>query len=103
MANRGDWARSELHSERAHYRLRRSRPGRLCVQGLLSEEGDGAQPAGRRHVDSRDRRFYFKCFPTSLVISNMFTDALPPKTVFRAVSALIMRRFFLSWSPFFLM
>src|SRR5215208_3471316 len=63
---------------------------------------DGAQPAGRRHSGSSDGRFYFRCFPTSFVMSNMFTDALPPKTVFKASSALIMRRFFLSCRPFFL-
>jgi len=36
---------------------------------------------------------YFKCFPTSLVISNMLTVALPPKTVFSVGSALIIRLF----------
>src|SRR5262249_48010772 len=46
---------------------------------------------------------YFRCFETSLVISNMLTCALPPKTAFSAGSALIMRLFFWSWSPFFLM
>ena len=39
-------------------------------------------------------RCYFKCLLTSLVISNMLTVALPPKTAFSAASALIMRLFF---------
>ena len=46
---------------------------------------------------------YFRCLLTSLVISNMLTVALPPKTGLSAASALIMRRFFVSCSPFFLM
>src|ERR1035437_193304 len=33
----------------------------------------------------------------------MLTCALPPNTALSLSSALIMRRFFLSWSPFFLM
>ena len=48
-------------------------------------------------------RNYFTCLLTRLVISNMFTWALPPKTGFSAASALIMRRFFWSWRLFFLM
>jgi len=43
------------------------------------------------------------CLPTSFVISNMFTEALPPKTAFSVASALIMRRFLASCSLFFLM
>ena len=46
---------------------------------------------------------YFRCFPTSLVISNILTADLPPNTVLRAASALIIRRFFLSCRSFFLM
>jgi hypothetical protein len=46
---------------------------------------------------------YFKCLLTSFVISNMFTDDLPPNTAFNAASPLIIRLFFLSCSPFFLM
>src|SRR4029079_3757674 len=46
---------------------------------------------------------YFRCLLTSFVIANMFTLALPPNTAFSLSSALIWRRFFLSWSPFFLM
>ena len=46
---------------------------------------------------------YLRCLLTSFVISNMFTAALPPNTVFRGASALIMRLFLASWRPFFLM
>jgi hypothetical protein len=46
---------------------------------------------------------YFRCFATSLVISNMFTVDLPPNTPFSTASALIIRLFFGSWSLFFLM
>ena len=46
---------------------------------------------------------YFKCLLTSFVISNMLTDDLPPNTALSDVSALIIRLFFLSCSPFFLM
>ena len=45
---------------------------------------------------------YFRCLLTSLVISNMLTVDLPPNTAFSAASALIMRLFFWSCSPFFL-
>src|SRR6185503_5416409 len=43
------------------------------------------------------------CLDTSLVISNMLTVLLPPKTALSAASALMFRRFFLSWRPFRLM
>ena len=46
---------------------------------------------------------YFRCFPTSLVISNMFTVDFPPNTAFSTASALIIRLFFGSCSSFFLM
>src|SRR5437762_12456512 len=46
---------------------------------------------------------YFRCLLTSLVISNMLTVALPPNTALSGSSALIMRLFFLSCRPFFLM
>jgi hypothetical protein len=46
---------------------------------------------------------YFRCFETSLVISNMFTVDLPPNTTFSGASALIIRLFFGSCSLFFLM
>jgi len=45
---------------------------------------------------------YFKCFETSLVISNMFTVDFPPNTIFKTASALIIRLFFGSCSLFFL-
>src|ERR1700723_2513500 len=53
-------------------------------------------------VSFRQPGGYFRCLLTSFVIANMFTEALPPKTAFRFSSALIIRLFFLSWSPFFL-
>src|SRR4029450_2629327 len=46
---------------------------------------------------------YFTWRLTSLVISNIETCFLPPKTAISAPSALIIRRFFLSCRPFFLM
>ena len=48
-------------------------------------------------------RHYFKWRPTSFVISNMSTVALPPKTAFSVASALIVRLAFGSCSLFFLM
>src|SRR5258708_36461484 len=45
---------------------------------------------------------YLRCLLTSLVISNIVTVFLPPKTAFNASSALMLVLFFLSWSPFFL-
>src|SRR5262245_51469338 len=58
----------------------------------------------RQSIDEADRRpNYFKCLPTSFVISNMLTVDLPPKTAFRLASALMLRLFFESCSPFFLM
>ena len=49
------------------------------------------------------RKDYFKCLLTSLVISNMLTWDLPPKTGFNVASDLIIRLFLASCSPFFLM
>src|SRR5260221_14493607 len=46
---------------------------------------------------------YLRCLLTSLVISNMLTCALPPNTGFSMSSDLIIRLFFLSCRPFFLM
>src|SRR4029453_15073468 len=46
---------------------------------------------------------YLRCLFTSLVISNMLTTLLPPKTGLRAASAWMLRRFLASWSLFFLM
>src|ERR1043165_1795074 len=47
-------------------------------------------------------RNYLTCLLTSFVISNMLTDDLPAKTALSAASELIIRLFFLSWRPFFL-
>src|SRR5262245_768773 len=66
-------------------------------------------PDRRKHVkgslerEKIERGYYFRCLPTSLVISNMLTCALPAKTGFSAASALIIRLFLASCSPFFLM
>src|SRR4029453_17096129 len=46
---------------------------------------------------------YFRCLLTSLVISNMLTEDLPPNTVLSVSSALIIRLFLVSCSLFFLM
>src|SRR2546421_12319551 len=46
---------------------------------------------------------YLRCLLTSLVISNMLTCALPANTGFSASSEWIIRLFFLSCRPFFLM
>src|SRR5262249_18879169 len=46
---------------------------------------------------------YLRCLATSLVISNIETCFLPPKTSLSLSSALIMRRFTLSCRLFFLM
>ena len=46
---------------------------------------------------------YLRCLETSLVISNIDTCFLPPKTSLSLSSALIMRRLVLSWRLFFLM
>ena len=61
----------------------------------LYYEAGGARP--------RHPRAYLTGLLTRRVISNMLTCALPPNTGFNAPSALIMRLFLLSWSPFFLM
>ena len=66
-------------------RGRRSRsPAAFCAAGL----GSG----GDQRLPSPDS--YLRCLPTSLVISNMLTTDLPPKTAFSLSSALIMRLFF---------
>src|SRR3989338_1087391 len=46
---------------------------------------------------------YDRCFETSLVISNMSTTALPPKTFLRLASATMLRLALGSWRLFFLM
>src|SRR5213596_2905215 len=53
--------------------------------------------------DENDELDYFRCLPTSFVISNMLTVALPPNTVFSLSSALMLRLFFGSCRSFFLM
>src|SRR4029077_9973292 len=62
--------------------------------------GKGAHPA---LPASPAHPAYFRCLFTSLVISNMLTEDLPPNTTLSGASALIIRLFFLSCSPFFLM
>jgi hypothetical protein len=46
---------------------------------------------------------YFRWFETSLVISNIETVFLPPKTAFSFSSPLMLRLLIGSWSLFFLM
>ena len=92
------------------------RKASLCAGG--SESTPVQTPRGRfarREANDRARRSlrsaqavpgalaYFKCLPTSLVISNMLTEAFPPKTALSVASALIIRLFFASCSLFFLM
>ena len=48
-------------------------------------------------------RAYLACLKMYFVISNIVTDALPPKSAFSLSSALIWRRFFLSCRLYFLM
>src|SRR3954454_22507326 len=55
------------------------------------------------HQPWRAEATYLTCLLTNLVISNMLTCALPPNTGFSASSDLIIRLFFLSCRPFFLM
>src|ERR1700716_3368889 len=55
------------------------------------------------HQPSARAAAYFRCLLTNLVISNMLTCALPPNTGFSMSSDLIIRLFFLSCRPFFLM
>src|SRR5713226_7393079 len=69
------------------------------VRGATCGEMEAPGEPGRRVTF----RSYLRCLLTSLVISNMLTVALPPNTAFRLSSALIMRLFFLSCRPFFLM
>jgi len=79
--------------ESATYRPGRPPTGRHTLGGA----GAGST------IDPAAPQTYFRCLLTSLVISNMFTAALPPKTAFSAPSALIVRLFLGSWSLFFLM
>src|SRR5258706_16271104 len=104
--NRRDVMRAPFRDEKADAitPLRRG----LGRSGKGEDEGGpaGAGVAGAVRSNDRpalDRAFatiYFRCLFPSLVISNIFTDALPPKTALRAASPLIMRLFFLSWRPF---
>ena len=77
---------------------------RRMIQSILSDAG-WAGKAGRAGQEGilPAVRAYFRCLFTSFVISNMLTDDLPPNTAFSVLSALIIRLFFLSCSPFFLM
>jgi len=72
---------------------------------VVRREPDGSNGVERleriERIERGDR--YFTCLLTSFVISNMLTEALPPKTGFSVASLLIIRRFFGSCSPFFLM
>ncbi len=58
----------------------------------------GTGPVGRTDGGAAPALDYFKCLDTSLVIWNMLTLPLPPNTFFNFASALIIRRFSLSWS-----
>ena len=66
---------------------------------------EGARPDWTRLFNLRRKHSggYDRCFETSLVMSNMLTCPLPPNTTLSLSSALIMRRFFASCRPFFLM
>ena len=64
--------------------------------------GPALQPCPCPELHLLSRR-YFKCLLTALVIWNMSTCFLPPKTAFSLSSALIIRLFFWSCSLFFLM
>ena len=69
------------------------------------EELEQASLCGRVHhpwTTFTPARAYPRCFATSLVISNMVTCFLPPKTAASFSSALIIVRFLASWRPFFL-
>src|SRR5216683_2251592 len=65
------------------------------------------QPCIHRHqplaISHGGVLIYLRCLLTSFVISNMLTVALPPNTGLSISSALIIRLFFLSCRPFFLM
>ena len=83
-----------------------------AVDGRIADVENGPPACRLAHIrragagstiDPAAPQTYFRCLLTSLVISNMFTAALPPKTAFSAPSALIVRLFLGSWSLFFLM
>src|SRR2546425_10271189 len=89
-------------------RSTRKTPRRRRGSGLFEAEApyirnENPAPRDRAQGGVRDAGIYFRCFETSFVISNMLTCFLPPKTCLRVSSALMFRRFFESWRPFFLM
>ncbi len=79
-------------------------PRDVRIAGVTAEHRFGVrmgrplqdEPGGLDAFESLDRPAYFRCLPTSFVISNMLTVDLPPKTAFSVASALIIRLFFLS-------
>ena len=76
--------------------------GIRTIRGVLSRSTSRTEGFERvERLERSDR--YFTCLLTSLVISNMLTEPLPANTGFSAASLLIIRRFFWSWRPFFLM
>jgi hypothetical protein len=81
-------------------------PGARAVQRTARGSYYFFKPATARRDNaglSKEILIYFRCFETSLVISNMLTWLLPLNTGLSASSALIMILFFLSCRPRFLM
>ena len=81
-------------------------PGARAVQRTARGSYYFFKPATARRGNaglSEEILIYFRCFETSLVISNMLTWLLPLNTGLSASSALIMILFFLSCRPRFLM
>ena len=81
----------------AHQTIGRTTAGRIEQTPVC--ERDRHRPRHQSAAGFRTRRgvgnrCYFKCLLTSLVMSNIFTEDLPPKTVLRVASALIIRLFF---------
>src|SRR5690606_5738389 len=77
----------------------------LAIRGISPETGGktrGARLAARPSGPTGPRD-YLRFLETSLVMSNIETWPLPPKTTLSLSSALIMRRFFLSCRLCFLM
>jgi hypothetical protein len=75
---------------------------------LSNEKGDRTKNKGRRWPtlpcnEPVTQSRYFMCFESNLVISNIETFFLPPKTRCSLSSALIIRRFIVSCNLFFLM
>ena len=79
-----------VHHERPRAALRRRArlPAARGQRASLPARSTG--PAG----DAICGVIHLRCLPTSLVISNMFTEDLPPNTALSAASALIIRLFF---------